>query len=242
MNTRKLFGTIFIGLSMLTMLSSCSSGYDLSPANDTKSAIDDSSSTYQRTPNGPLCDESYDEDTTRRNPTGIISSDGSKIFTGKPITIVGENLTLISVLARIMKHAEVSYISSSVPNEFVSIRFEETPWDQALHFLLKSSKLDHVTEGNIIRIASIEQLRAERQELRQSKWHLDRHSVSVSRLFSFKNVLASEVVPFVRKQLSPSGNVFNSKKKNSIIVYDRNYVVKQISDKLKIIDNGQHNN
>ncbi len=45
----------------------------------------------------------------------------------------------------------------------VTVELRDVPWDQALDLILKINNLDYVLENNVLRVASIQKLAAEKQ-------------------------------------------------------------------------------
>ncbi|MCC6954801.1 MAG: secretin and TonB N-terminal domain-containing protein, partial [Deltaproteobacteria bacterium] len=109
------------------------------------------------------------DETARRNPTGIASADGSKIYTGRLISLDLQETDIDNALRIIAEVSNLNIIASDDVTGKVTLRLVDVPWDQALDVILKTNGLDQVTEGNVIRIAPVDKLRQEREALREAK-------------------------------------------------------------------------
>ncbi len=90
---------------------------------------------------------------------------------GKPITYAGNKLTLNfqdiavrSVLQILADFTNVNIVASDTVEGNVTLRLQDVPWDQALDLVLKSKGLGKRQEGNIIRVAPLEELNKQEQE------------------------------------------------------------------------------
>ncbi|MCX6556310.1 MAG: type IV pilus secretin PilQ [Candidatus Aminicenantes bacterium] len=105
----------------------------------------------------------------------------------------------------------------------------QVPWDQALELILKVNGLDMIQEGNILRIGKVDKLAAEsklRQSLREAR--LEEGNLEVStRTLSYAR--ASELMPILKKQMSPRGELIVDERTNTLII-------SEVPDKIKIID------
>ena len=89
----------------------------------------------------------------------------------KPITYSGNRLTLNfqdisvrSVLQILADFTNVNIVASDAVAGNVTLRLQDVPWDQALDLVLKSKGLGKRQEGNIIRVAPLEELNKMEQD------------------------------------------------------------------------------
>lgn len=160
------------------------------------------------------------EDETRANPTGIVSADGSKTYTGRLISLDLQDTDIDNALRIIAEVSNLNIIASDDVSGKVTLRLIDVPWDQALDVILKTNGLDQVTEGNVIRIAPVDKLRQEREALREAKraaQNLEDLTVKYLRV-SYARV--SEMVDQVQSVLSERGTVAEDERTNQLIVKD----------------------
>ncbi len=169
---------------------------------------------------GEDIDEKALEETARQNPTGIQSSDGSKIYTGRLISLDLQDTDIDNALRIIAEVSNLNIIASDDVSGKVTLRLIDVPWDQALDVILKTNGLDQVTEGNVIRIAPVDKLRQEREALLEAKraaQNLEDLKVSYIRV-SYAQV--SDMQPQVEAVLSERGTVTVDERTNQLVIKD----------------------
>jgi type IV pilus assembly protein PilQ len=177
-----------------------------------------------------------DEEKARVNPTGILSADGSKNYTGRLISLDLQDTDIDNALRIIAEVSNLNIIASDDVTGKVTLRLIDVPWDQALDVILKTNGLDQVTEGNVIRIAPIDKLRQEREALREAekaKELLEKLSVSYVRVSYAR---ASELKEQVESVLSERGSVSVDERTNQLIIKDTQIGHKQSEELLKKLD------
>lgn len=165
-------------------------------------------------------DDVEEDDTARLNPTGIRSADGSKIYTGRLISLDLQDTDIDNALRIIAEVSNLNIIASDDVSGKVTLRLIDVPWDQALDVILKTNGLDQVTEGNVIRIAPVDKLRQEREALREAKraaQNLEDLTVQYVRV-SYARV--GEMVDQIQSVLSERGSVTEDERTNQLIIKD----------------------
>jgi type IV pilus secretin PilQ/predicted competence protein len=160
------------------------------------------------------------DDTARQNPTGISSADGSKVYTGRLISLDLQETDIDNALRIIAEVSNLNIIASDDVTGKVTLRLIDVPWDQALDVILKTNGLDQVTEGNVIRIAPVEKLREEREaliEANKAKERLEDLKVNYIRVSYAK---ATEMKEQVEAVLSERGSVAIDERTNQLIIKD----------------------
>lgn len=85
-------------------------------------------------------------------------------FYGKKISIETNNLDVKDAIKFIAEESGVNMILDEGLEGKVSLKLRQVPWDQALVLLLKSKKLGYKRQGNVLRIAKIDDIRREEFE------------------------------------------------------------------------------
>lgn len=102
----------------------------------------------------------------------------------------------------------------------VTLKLVSVPWDQALDIILRSLGLGSTREGNVIRVAPLEELERERQAA------IERANARVqlkpleTRLVPISYATVAEMVPKVQTVLSPRGSVTPDQRTNTLIIMD----------------------
>ena len=156
----------------------------------------------------------------RTNPTGINSSDGSKNYTGRLISLDLQDTDIDNALRIIAEVSNLNIIASDEVAGKVTLRLVDVPWDQALDVILKTNGLDQVTEGNVVRIAPVDKLRQEREaliEARKAAQNLEELSVTYTRISYAK---ATDLTEQVQSVLSERGSIAVDDRTNQLIIKD----------------------
>ena len=81
-------------------------------------------------------------------------------YTGRLISLDLQDTDIDNALRIIAEVSNLNIIASDDVTGKVTLRLQDVPWDQALDVILKTNGLDMVREGNVVRIAPLEKLRA----------------------------------------------------------------------------------
>lgn len=173
---------------------------------------------------GQLADEGVElqeeDDIARVNPTGIVSDDGTKIYTGRLISLDLQDTDIDNALRIIAEVSNLNIIASDDVSGKVTLRLIDVPWDQALDVILKTNGLDQVTEGNVIRIAPVNKLREEREARRDAIKALENLEELKVGYYRVSYARASEITDQVETVLSERGSLSVDERTNQIIIKD----------------------
>ncbi|MDR2337446.1 MAG: type IV pilus secretin PilQ [Deltaproteobacteria bacterium] len=150
----------------------------------------------------------------------VPSADGSKVYTGKLISLDLQDTDIDNALKIIAEVSRLNIIASEEVKGKITLRLVDVPWDQALDVILKTNGLDQVSEGSVVRIAPVRKLREEREALVESKkaaQALEELQISYIRVSYAR---ASELVEQVQSVLTERGNVAVDERTNQLIVKD----------------------
>lgn len=160
------------------------------------------------------------DETARANPTGIRSVDGSKIYTGRLISLDLQDTDIDNALRIIAEVSNLNIIASEDVVGKVTLRLIDVPWDQALDVILKTNGLDQVTEGSVIRIAPVDKLRQEREALREAKKAAENLEDLAVRYIRISYARVTDLKEQVEAVLSERGSVTVDERTNQLIIKD----------------------
>lgn len=160
------------------------------------------------------------DETARQNPTGFPSADGSKIYTGRLISLDLQDTDIDNALRIIAEVSNLNIIASDDVAGKVTLRLIDVPWDQALDVILKTNGLDQVTEGSVIRIAPIDKLRLEREALREAKRAAENLEDTTVRYLRVSYAKATDLQEQIQAVLSERGTVTIDDRTNQLIIKD----------------------
>lgn len=79
-------------------------------------------------------------------------------FKGKPLSLNFQNMDIRGILQVIADFTNLNIMASDSVQGNMSIRLKDVPWDQALNLVLESKNLTQVKEGNVVWIATAQEI------------------------------------------------------------------------------------
>jgi type IV pilus assembly protein PilQ len=150
-----------------------------------------------------------------------VPGSGQKQFTGHPINFDFEDADLRAVLRVFANESGLNMIIDPQVQGRVNVLLNDVPWDQALDQILRSNKLGYTVEGNILRIAPIAVLSAEKKE--QADYQTQQALAGELRVqtFTLSYAKAGDLSPILTKSvLSSRGQIQVDPRTNMLIVQD----------------------
>lgn len=139
---------------------------------------------------------------------------------GERIDIELQEAPIKDVLLLFSDIGHVNIIAGRGVEGAVTMKLNAVPWDQALDIILRSLALGSNREGNVIRVATVEDLEAERRQA------IERANARVqlkpleTRLVPVSYATVDEMIPKVQSVLSPRGTVTPDQRTNTLIIMD----------------------
>ncbi len=177
-----------------------------------------------------------DDVAAQANPTGVQSSDGSKSYTGRLISLDLQDTDIDNALRIIAEVSNLNIIASDDVAGKVTLRLIDVPWDQALDVILKTNGLDQVTEGNVIRIAPVDKLRREREAMRESKRAAENLEDLTVQYVRISYARAEDIRSKVEAVVSERGTVTSDERTNQLIIKDIKSGQKQAQELISKLD------
>lgn len=179
----------------------------------TQGAVTTGSDTAAATPAGTSAG-TPDEDELAR-----FLDEGPK-YSGRLISLDLQDTDIDNALRIIAEVSNLNIIASDDVTGKVTLRLIDVPWDQALDVILKTNGLDKVQEGNVIRIAPVDKLRAEREALKQAQQAEEELEPLQVRYIRVSYAKASELKPLLDSIITERGQSTYDERTNQIIVKD----------------------
>lgn len=151
-----------------------------------------------------------------------------KKFTGEPMSLELKDADVKDVLRTFAKITGLNVVVDPDVSGSVTVQLENVPWDQALDIILRINNLDYVVENNVLRVARLDRLSAEKQRLAEFKMKEDdaRPMRTVTKTLSY--IKAAEA-----RALLTSGNFLLSRR-GTVVVDERNnmLIIRDNADRL----------
>lgn len=174
---------------------------------------------------------------------GILSSQsladflsGNTKFYGKRISIETSNMDVRDALRFITEESGVNMVIAEEVRGTVSLKLRQVPWDQALVMLMKAKGLGYSRQGNVLRIATVEQLKKEEDDatrLVQSKRATEPLKV---RMFPISYAQVADLEKRVASFLSERGKVVGDVRTNALVVTDIEEYLQRVEKLVRNLD------
>jgi type IV pilus assembly protein PilQ len=157
-------------------------------------------------------------------------------YTGEPIGMNFKDLDLKDFFRVIHEISGLNVVLDPAVKGSVTIVLDDVPWDQALAIVLHNNGLECQLQGNVLRIATLETMKTEADQLRarQEAQALAVPREQITRYLSYGQ--AKDAVSIVKRFLSQRGDVVADQRSNALIIEDIPSYLAKIDPLLKTLD------
>ncbi|MCG6964487.1 MAG: type IV pilus secretin PilQ [Acidobacteria bacterium] len=157
-------------------------------------------------------------------------------FTGEPITLTLKDADIKDVLRTFAQLTNLNIVVDPSVSGSVTVELHDVPWDQALDLILRINGLDYVLENNVLRVAPIAKLAAEKTAA--AKFLQDQENAKPLKtvLKPLSYAQADYISTLLSKEsflLSTRGSVTVDKRTNQLIIRD---TIDRVEGILRLID------
>lgn len=157
-------------------------------------------------------------------------------YTGEPVSMDLKDVDLKDFFRFIKEISGLNVIVDPSVHGTVTIDISDIPWDQALALVLRNSSLECELQGNVLRIAALDTLRAE-SEARKAQQDAQALQVPMQNFTWYLSYAhAKDVVPVIKKFLSARGSVVPDERSNGLIIEDIPQSLPKVQSLLKELD------
>jgi len=139
---------------------------------------------------------------------------------GERIDIELQDAPIKDVLLLFSDIGHVNIIAGRGVEGTVTMKLNAVPWDQALDIIFRSLALGSSREGNVIRVATVDDLESERRAAIERANARIQLKPLVTRLVPVSYATVDEMIPKVASVLSPRGTVTPDERTNTLIIND----------------------
>ncbi len=144
----------------------------------------------------------------------------ARAYTGQKISLDFKDADIKNVFRLL---AEVSGLNIVVTDEVkkkVTVRLTDVPWDQAMDLLVDTNGLGKEQVGNVVRISTTNQLKAERDALSAAKKAEDNLEPLQTAYLNVNYAKVKELLDKIKPVLSSRGQIVADERSNTIVVRD----------------------
>jgi len=187
----------------------------------------------------------HDEDpvveTAGGGAAGFASTAGGNVlaqtrYNGRRINIDLKDADIHNVLRLLADTGHVNVVTADDVGGTITIRMVNVPWDQVLDVVLQAKGLGMVRQGNLIRVAKLDQLQKERElRLAQQKQEYELTPLE-TRLIPISYAQADELQQRAKELLSPRGSIAVDERTNVLIARDIGANLNYIEELIRSLD------
>lgn len=157
-------------------------------------------------------------------------------YSGRRIDLDLKDADIHNVLRLIGDVSRRNIVVADDVSGSVTIRLRNVPWDQALAVILQSKKLGMIEQGNMIRVAPLDQLQRERElEMERRKMAVQLAPIE-TRLIPVSYASAGDLASRVQVLLSSRGSIAIDERTNTLIARDVSGALDQVEELSRALD------
>ncbi len=185
-----------------------------------------------RPPEATLADPAF-----AASASGKVESSGMrKNYTGRKISMDFKDADIHDVLRLIANVSKLNIITSDSVTGKVTMRLIQVPWDQALDIVLQSKKLEMAQEGNIVRIDTITNFTAERDEKAKARDSLSKLLPIDTLMLPVSYAGAGDMQARLSGFLSKEGKITVDDRTNMLLIQDHPEQLNRMRELAKLLD------
>jgi len=159
-----------------------------------------------------------------------------KVYTGKKITLDFKDADIDNILRLFAEVSDLNIITTEDVKGTVTVRLVDVPWDQAFDIILQSKNLGVERIGNVMRIAPLERISAERKLRAEAGKATEEIQPLITELIQVSYSTAADLAPKVKDLLSGRGTVTVDDRTNALIVKDIQVNVATAKELVRMLD------
>lgn len=164
-----------------------------------------------------------------------------KKYTGSPISVDFQEADLHAVLRFLAEVGKINIVVSEKAKGNITLKLHQVPWDQVLDIILANFGLGMIKIGNVLRIAPIEEIKAESDKYKDyliSVKDIQERGPLITKTFQLKYIKADKIIDRLREVVTTGGEgrISYEPFTNLIIAKDTEKNLMEIEKVIKEID------
>nr|WP_298622879.1 type IV pilus secretin PilQ [uncultured Legionella sp.] len=163
-----------------------------------------------------------------------------QVFTGKRISLNFQNINIRAVLQLLADFTGINMVVSDKVQGDITLRLNDTPWDQALDIILTTQGLDKRKNGNVMLIDSKASLDKREEDELKSQQSIEKLEPIRSDLIQINYAKAADIAILIKDKqnslLSPRGKISVDARTNTLWIQDTGLKIEEVRDLIKQLD------
>ncbi len=168
----------------------------------------------------------------------VLGEEG-KVYTGQKISLDFQDADIRHVFRILHEISGQNFVIGDDLKGRVTLKLDNVPWDQVLDLILQMNKLDRVQEGNIVRIAKLSTLEAEKKALKAkllAEKAVEKEKPLFTEYISINYAEASIIKTHLLEIKSERGKLSVDERTNMIIMKDIRSAIDNATEVVKRLD------
>jgi type IV pilus secretin PilQ/predicted competence protein len=141
-------------------------------------------------------------------------------YSGEAMTLKFKDADLRDIITYIGEHVGLNVVFDPEVRGLVTCNLVDVPWDQALDILLKTNKMGRTLEGNVLRIAPIQTITREQEDLQRLEESKELSGPLSTKSFTLSYSKAADVESLLRNKISTRGEMIVDNRTNTLVISD----------------------
>lgn len=163
-----------------------------------------------------------------------------QVFTGKRISLNFQNINIRAVLQLLADFTGINMVVSDKVQGDITLRLNDTPWDQALDIILTTQGLDKRKAGNVMLIDTKASLDKKEEDELKSQQSIEKLEPIRSDLIQINYAKAADIALLIKDKqnslLSPRGKISVDARTNTLWIQDTGLKIEEVRDLIKQLD------
>jgi type IV pilus assembly protein PilQ len=166
------------------------------------------------------------------------SATGEKKYIGQRLSFDFKDADIKNVFRLLAEVSGLNIVVTADVNKKVTLRLVDVPWDQALDLLIDTNGLGKEEVGNVVRISTAGQLKAEKDALTATQKAKDNQEPLQSVYFNVNYAKVKDLEPQIKPLLTkrPDATQVMDERSNTIMVRDIKKVIDDVSTLIAKLD------
>ena len=158
-------------------------------------------------------------------------------FYGNRVTIDVREARLKDLLYFLSEDAGLNMIiSERIPDDTISLRLKEVPWDQALILIMERKELAYVRKGGVITIGTVQEFQQEQTRIERFKLQQESLAPLKVEVIPLAYAQVGDVTSLINGFKTQKGNITSDSENNSLIVYDTSESIEKMRSLIRVLD------